>query len=499
MNDFHETVRRQFDVTNKGLDVGIERINQLAVEIRDLQRLMMRTPGPHNDLMDQHEKLVAELSQYTKVTVTPRKNAEGFNIHIGNGHTLVSGTEASQLKMIDGYPDVHQRRLAMVEGKALKPITARDIGGKIGALMDMRDKHIPGLLDEIGRLATSFSYEVNRLQHQGLDLRGDIGADIFTDVNSERVARSRVVTASNSDADLAVYIQDVSQLKGGEYSLTYNGDDYIMTMPNGEQSKVSVVRGHIDIDGMRIQINNEPRSGERVIIRPTRDGAANMRMAIDDASKIAAQSYEASTAFAQGSATFHIDQAGDVKEFEAYVVPVKDSDGNPTGNMQVRVQDKSGKVLLTQPYAFEDNQEELTLEIPKQDSDGKSTIFTLSRGAIADDKFTANLVPSDGDNGNLRKMINVQSNKTVDDKKSTIIELYHNLNTDFGLKLSTASRLTDVARLEKESAESRIASVSGVNLDEEAANMMKFQQAYMASSRIIQAANDTFNTILALR
>ncbi|MCG6418332.1 flagellar hook-associated protein FlgK, partial [Vibrio fluvialis] len=96
-------------------------------------------------------------------------------------------------------------------------------------------------------------------------------------------------------------------------------------------------------------------------------------------------------------------------------------------------------------------------------------------------------------------MINVQSNKTVDDKKSTIIELYHNLNTDFGLKLSTASRLTDVARLEKESAESRIASVSGVNLDEEAANMMKFQQAYMASSRIIQAANDTFNTILALR
>ncbi|MEK6213404.1 MAG: flagellar hook-associated protein FlgK, partial [Vibrio fluvialis] len=72
-------------------------------------------------------------------------------------------------------------------------------------------------------------------------------------------------------------------------------------------------------------------------------------------------------------------------------------------------------------------------------------------------------------------------------------------NTDFGLKLSTASRLSDVARLEKESAESRIASVSGVNLDEEAANMMKFQQAYMASSRIIQAANDTFNTILALK
>jgi flagellar hook-associated protein 1 FlgK len=65
--------------------------------------------------------------------------------------------------------------------------------------------------------------------------------------------------------------------------------------------------------------------------------------------------------------------------------------------------------------------------------------------------------------------------------------------------MSTASRLTDVSRLEKEAAQERVASIAGVNLDEEAANMMKFQQAYMASSRIMQAANDTFNTILALR
>ena len=65
--------------------------------------------------------------------------------------------------------------------------------------------------------------------------------------------------------------------------------------------------------------------------------------------------------------------------------------------------------------------------------------------------------------------------------------------------MSTASRLTDVSRLEKETAQERIATISGVNLDEEAANMMKFQQIYMASSRIMQASNDTFNAILALR
>ncbi|ENM5760538.1 flagellar hook-associated protein FlgK [Vibrio mimicus] len=479
LNDFHETVRLQKDITNKGLDLGVERINQLALEIRDLQRLMMRVPGPHNDLMDKHEKLVAELSQYTKVTVTQRKNGEGFNIHIGNGHTLVSGTEASQLRVIDGFPDTQQHRLAMIEGKAIKPISARDIGGKMEAILDMRDKHIPYLMDEVGRLAISFSHEVNTLQSQGLDLRGNVGGPLFTDVNLDVIARSRVVTSSNSKADMAVFIDDVSQLKGGEYSMQYNGSEFVVTLPSGQQTVQPVVKGNVYIDGLRIEVRNAPQVGERILVRPTRSGAAAIRLATEDATKIAAQSFEASTTFAQGKAQFKILQAGDVREFEVHV--------SPTGD-QFAVTDTKGNILMQpQPYP------------PTEPVTVLGTTFELTEGALPNDKFTANLVPSEGDNGNLRKMINIQTDKKMNDKESTIIDLYHNLNTDVGLKMATMTRLTDVARLEKEAAQSRIASISGVNLDEEAANMMKFQQAYMASSRIIQASNDTFNTILALR
>ncbi|HHI5409635.1 flagellar hook-associated protein FlgK [Vibrio metoecus] len=479
LNDFHETVRLQKDIANKGLDLGVERINQLAIEIRDLQRLMMRVPGPHNDLMDKHEKLVSELSQYTKVTVTQRKNGEGFNIHIGNGHTLVSGSEASQLKVIDGFPDTQQHRLAMVEGKALKAISARDIGGKMEAILDMRDEHIPYLMDEVGRLAVSFSHEVNTLQSQGLDLRGNVGSALFTDVNLDVIARSRVVTNSNSKADMAVFIDDVSQLKGGEYSMQYNGSEFVVTLPSGQQTVLPVVKGNVYVDGLRVEVRNPPQVGERILVRPTRNGAAAIRLATDDATKIAAQSFEASTTFAQGKAKFNILQAGAVREFEVHV--------SPTGD-QFAVTDTKGNILLQpQPYP------------PSGPVTVQGTTFELTEGALPNDKFTANLVPSEGDNGNLRKMINIQTDKKMNDKESTIIDLYHNLNTDVGLKMATMTRLTDVARLEKEAAQSRIASISGVNLDEEAANMMKFQQAYMASSRIIQASNDTFNTILALR
>ncbi len=479
MNDFQETIREQYDVTNNKLELGVKRINQLAIEIRDLNRLMMRTPGPHNDLMDRHEKLVNELSEYTKVTVTPRKNNEGFNVHIGNGHTLVSGTEASQLKMIDGYPDVHQHRLAMLEGKGIKPITSKDIDGKMGAMLDMRDKQIPYLMDQLGKMATTFSYEVNALQSQGLDLTGEIGANIFTDINSDLVAKSRVITHSNSQADLRVYVDDTSQLVAGEYQLQYADGDYYITRPNGQRIKAPMERGDIVVDGLRVEIREDLADGERVMIRPTRLGAAQMKMATNDPHVIAAQSYEASTTFAQGKAGFHIKDAGDLREFAVVISP----DGK-----QFAVTDKKGKVLM-QPQAYP----------PSGPVTVQGTTFELTDGALPNDKFTANLVPSEGSNGNLLKMQNIQTDKKLNNGQSTILDVYHDLNTEMGLRKSTASRLTDVSRLEKQAAQERIASISGVNLDEEAANMMKFQQAYMASSRIMQTANDTFNTILALK
>ena len=481
LNEFHETVRQQSDVANKKLDMGLERVNQIAIEIRDVQRLMMRTPGPHNDLRDQHEKLVNELSGYTKVTVTPRSNAEGFNVHIGNGHTLVSGSEASQLKLVDGLPDAHQRRLAIVEGKAIKPITSADIDGKIGAMLDMRDEHIPDVMDELGRMATALSYHVNELQGQGLDLNGNVGRNLFTDVNSEVVAKSRVVTSGQSQADVAVFIDNTNALKGGEYGLKYDGSDYVVTKPSGETIKVSTDSSGsaFYLDGMRVEIRNPPELGEKILLRPTRNFAAQMQMESNDPKDIAAQSYEASTTFAQGDAEFKILQAGDLREFEVIV--------SPRGE-QFAVTDTKGNVLMQpQPYP------------PSGPITVQGTTFELTAGAIANDKFTANLVPSEGDNGNLRKLQDIQTNKSLDEGESTLLDTYHNLNTNTGLKASTANRLSEIATLEKQSAQERIASISGVNLDEEAANMMKFQQAYMASSRIMQAANETFDTILALR
>ncbi|QIA63922.1 flagellar hook-associated protein FlgK [Vibrio astriarenae] len=479
LNEFHESVRLQAGELNRKLDVGVERMNQIGIEIRDLHRLMMRTPGPHNDLMDRHDQLIEELSEFTKVTVTNRANGEGFNVLIGNGHTLVSGTEASELKVIDGHPDVHQRRLAMVEGKGIKAISEKDIDGKIGAILTSRDEHIPLLLDEIGRVAAAFSYQVNDLQSQGLDLKGQVGKPLFTDVNSEAAAKARVVAAKDTQSELVVFIDDISQLRGGEYSVQFSNGQYHVINPLGEEAVIAPIGQELHFDGLRVEVRQGMAQGEKLFIRPTRHAAGEIKMTTSDPGDIAAQSFQASTTNAQGQADFKIVNVGTIKEFEVVV--------SPQGN-EFAVTDTRGHILLP-PQAYP----------PGGQVTVGGTVFELTEGALPNDKFTANLNAAEGDNGNLRKIQNLQTEKVMDDGETTLIGLYHNLNTDLAMKSSMASSETDMARMEKQAAEERIAAISGVNLDEEAANMMKFQQAYMASSRVMQTANDTFNTILALR
>jgi len=481
LNHFHEVVRKEKDNVNQKMSHAVERMNSLAVELRDLNRLIMRTPGPHNDLMDKQESLVNELSQYTKVTVTTRGKNEGFNIHIGNGDTLVSGTEASQLKLINGSPDPKKLQLAMVEGKGIKAISHKDINGKLGAFLENRDQTLPYVMDELGRIATALSFRVNELQSQGLDLYGDVGRNLFTDVNSEDMSKSRVILGAGSKTDMSVYIDDLSQLKGGEYAVRYDGSSYHVTKPSGETVSVSksVFNNGYKIDGLRIDVRNAPENGESFLIRPTEQAARLMKVEMSDPTQIAAQSYQSSYTNTTGDADFHVLQAGLQKEFQVVI--------SPTGD-QYAVLDMEGRVI-SEPKSYP----------PSGPVTVNGTTFELTAGAKANDRFAANLVPSEGDNGNLIKMQELQLAKTLDDENTTILGVYQNLNTDVGLKTATAVRKADIATLESEAAKERIASVSGVNLDEEAANMMKFQQAYMASSRVMQASNDTFNTILALR
>lgn len=482
LNDSYGTLAKQKNETNEVLSGALNRVNDIGRELVEVHKALIKTPasGADNDLMDRHQNLINELSQYTKVTVAP-KNNETFNVMIGSGHTLVSGTESSELRMINGKPDPQQTQLAIVEGKALKPIRNDDIGGKLAALFQYRDETLSQAMDEMGRIAIGFSDSVNELQSQGLDLNGDVGGNLFHDVNDPASAAARARVPAGSTADLKVYIEDINQLKVGEYGLTFDGSQHTLTSPDG--SRLSVVPSGnpaaFSVDGLRIQMDSPIGIGERIAIRPTRDGAGNIKALLDDPAKIAAQNFLSSATKVNGNADLAINAAGGPNEFQVAVSP---------DASQFAVLDMKGNILQA-PQVYP----------PSGEVNVGGTRFTLSSGAMGGDVFAVNLNASDGDNGNLIKMQDLQDQKIMNDGRSSVIDVYEGLNTEMGVQKASASRLKEVGLVEKDAAQGRVAEIAGVNMDEEAANMMKFQQAYMASSRIMSVATETFDTLLNIR
>ncbi|UXI00595.1 flagellar hook-associated protein FlgK [Photobacterium sp. TY1-4] len=479
LNDNYTILARQQSETNEVLSRTLNRVNDIARELVDVHKALVKTPasGHDNDLLDRHQSLINELSEYTKVTVT-RKNDESFNVMIGSGHTLVSGTEASELRMVSGKPDPQQTQLAIVEGKSLKTIRNDDIGGKMAALFQFRDETLTHAMDEIGRIAIGFSHSVNELQQQGLDLQGQVGQHMFRDVNDPAVAAARVMLPAGSNADLKVYVEDLSRIKIGEYGLTFDGSQHTLAMPDGSRQTVipSGTPSAFSMDGFRVEMEVPMKAGERVVLRPTRSAAGEISMTLADPAGIAAQSYLSSASQIQGGAEFNVTRAGGLQEFQVAVSP---------DASQFAVLDKQGNILQPpQPYP------------PSGEVLVGGNGFTLGPGAAGGDLFAVNLNAADGDNGNLIRMQNLQADKFMDGGRATVIDVYQGLNTEMGVQKASASRLKEVGLVEKDAAEGRVAEIAGVNLDEEAANMMKFQQAYMASSRIMTVANETFDTLL---
>ncbi|WP_028024761.1 flagellar hook-associated protein FlgK [Enterovibrio calviensis] len=477
LNDINTMLQAQEMDTTVEIDATLTRMNDIGREIVDIHKALLKSQSVDNDLLDRHQRLINELSEFTQVSINQRDDGL-YNVIIGSGHTLVSGLHSSELRTVPGVPDHQKRRLALVEGKALKPIDNDDIRGRLGAMFEYRDKTLGQARDELGRLAAGFAMSINDLQRQGYDLSGNVGGDIFVDFNSENIARDRVIKSPDSTADMKVYIADLSKLKIGDYQLKYDGSQYTLVDPDKNTMSVapSGTPPTISVDGLNIQLDTGLVAGERVIIRPVRQAAGQIGVTMEDSAKIAAQSYVSSKSQLTGQGDLKILQPGAQQEFQVAISP---------DASQFAVLDMKGNILLA-PQSYP----------PNTPVNVNGTVFELTGGAAPEDVFSVSLVPADGENGNLIRMQKLQTQKLMDGGRSSLIDVYEGLNTDLGVQKASYVRLEDVSRVEHDAASGRVAEISGVNLDEEAANMMKFQHAYMASSRIMTAANETFETLL---
>ncbi|ASP46575.1 flagellar hook-associated protein FlgK [Cognaticolwellia beringensis] len=516
--------------TNGEIEQMASKISQISLDLAKineqiLQNKDLNLTGQPNDLLDKRDQLVNQLGEYTSVHTIEDTHGV-MTVMIGNGATLVAGITPLTVSVEAGDPDALQTKLQLNSRNGKVALDASKLGGAIAAKIEYRDEHVAKARSELNLLAMAVSETLNQSQAKGLDLNAKQGLDIFTDINATNLQNSRVLASSKNTGTVqaGINITDVSLVPANDFTIKYDGTDYIMTnAQNGSTTTlVASSPGVYPTDyGFEFKVNSgTPSTDDRFTLRPTENSAALMKVTLTDPKSIAASSAigveadennvsngsvsiinvadpEVARSYTDGT------NANIVVDVYETAPPPLPAPQTPTGIFEYRVYDAANPppalTLATGTFAAGAS---AVIDMPPSPATPAFQIeiagLPVGQGTLAREKFTISDAFGSGNATNANLMASTQEQQILGGGKQTFNQALASATAEVGSNASTAELVADTAQALFTQAYNRNQSNSGVNLDEEAANLLKYQQAYQASSQIISVANTIFDTLLAV-
>lgn len=531
-NTVYDRLNEQNSFANKQMGAVTEQINRLADSIGRLNEsiaIAQSNGSQPNDLLDAREEAVRQLATFVGVNVVAQ-NDGSQNVFIGSGQPLVIGSNAARLEVVPGSNDPNRSEVQFIVGAARQTITTQVTGGELGGILRYREDVLDKTFNSLGRLALSINDQVNSQLGQGLDLKGQVGTKLFGDFNEESLARLRVLpsTTNSSNASPILNISNSSLLTTSDYRLEFDGSNYTarrlsdnqsMTVTQNPPGTLSFQDSAGRNQGFQIVVGTPaPAAGDSFVLQPTRIGASTMSTVLDQADQLAFAAPIRSEANLQNRGNGVISQPTlqpsgssiNPAALQAAFPPVTltyDSasggfTGLPAGATLVRVDNKGQPITPAPTPLFEpglQNNYQLTM------ADGTRVNMSLSgrpqNGDRFDIAFNQNGV---SDNRNALALVGLQNKQVVGvDPTVTGIATGSSFTDSYGDLIERVGTLTAQARQDSEAtgailkqAQDNRDSLSAVNLDEEAANLIKFEQYYNASAQVIQVARSLFDTLI---
>ena len=524
---FHYLDQRLRDLNtrvNQQLDAGIYDINTLASGIAQMNEDISLARGAAggadpNDLLDRRDLLINQLSELVDIK-TVEQNDGMVNIFIGTGQGLVVGKDTLSLSV--EYDELVQGKASVMlgEGSGAVDISRLLSGGKIGGTLDFANTILDESRNALGRIAVGISEQFNELHQLGIDLTGQLGGDFFTSLEPQ-VFVPRNPPNSDPNANLDVSYVDASRLTTKDYLLRFDGTDWRLTdYKTGQQLATATPTDVLEYDGFSVDLNSVVAvAGDRYLIRPTNSAASLFGVEIEDPTRIAAASalQGSEIVTAQGMASnLGTGVISNVNAVDRDILPLTGDislqyDGtdftvtgftDPVASFSYDAVNDGGAEFKL--YRVVDALNNETYEVIKNGDplDPNNTYsellnFTLSGQPAVNDSFTlGNNTDAVGDNRNALAMAALQTQKGMMDGTATFQATYGQMVSRVGTQAHQASINKDATDTLRTQAENAVQSVSGVNLDEEAANLIRFQQAYQANAQMISVANQLFQTLL---
>jgi flagellar hook-associated protein 1 FlgK len=545
-NRLYDNLEIQYNSINTDIVNTAQTITTLADNIANINKQISAVLGAGgqsdaNDLLDQRDIAITELSQYVDVSVVPADNGM-VNVYIGSGQSLVMGGNSLQVIGVNGDPDPSRKEMALNIDGNMVGIDGNRLGGSVAGLFDSRENDLERAFNQLGQNIIGLTHSINEQQKEGQTLEGNIGEALFNDVNSLDAMSNRVLAHNDGlgSATLSVRIDDLAALSPDEYDLVVAGAGYqagppesiefsVTNRTTGNTQMISIadmsITKRVDIpnSGLSLGIDaintDDPlKLGKSFTLRPTRLAAQEVSLQHKDPEKIAAADAEIKTVASDsntGTALFRTSAINKTNPLDKLYMDADNSltikitnIDSVTGAVTYNILDKNDTIVTlpvgaSMPPITAGNLLENLTFIPDTFT-GKGAVVIagievemISGKPLVGDEFTLNFNESgDGDNRNIMKMADFQNQKTMNNNKATFADVYSGMLSEIGAKTANADvTMQSTAILQNQSFE-RVQSASGVNMDEEAANLLQFQQHYSAAARVISVASELFDTIL---
>lgn len=463
---------------NNGLLAGATEINRLAQEIAQINGAIgtnIATAAP--DLLDRRDQLITQLIGYTGGTAVIQDGGI-MNVYTAGGNALVVGTTATKVTTVaDPYQPERLQLALETQGNTIR-LDPKAVGGQIGGLMEFRDTALTPAQAELGKLAVGLAETFNQAHHQGVDLYGKMGGDFFNIGNPR-------VTANNSNtgtASLSATYGDLGKLDAQNVVLQFDGTNWKASRADTGASVPLTGSGTaadpLMINGVKLVVGGTPSANDRFLLQPTAGVAGSMEMAITDPSRIAA------AAAVKGAAATANTGTGKLSG-----VTVTDA-----SNANLR---NPAAIVFTSATTYTIDGGPPQTYTPGQTISANGWSFVLDGAPKVGDTFNITPTPAgSSDNSNAAKLAKVESAKAFNAGTVTLNGALGGLTTQVGAAARSAEYSLDAQLVINDKAQEARDEVSGVNLDEEAADMLRLQQAYQAASQLISTADSMFQTIL---
>ena len=279
---------------NTQLQAQLTDINSYSAQIADLNQKINEAQSfnnqPPNDLLDQRDQAIAKLNEIVKVSIAKQTNGS-YNVYIGTGQALVTGSKAATLALRDDPTDPSTKNVNYAFGNSFVPIPELSLesGGALGGLLSFRRTSLDTAQNSLGRLALGLAQSFNDQHRLGQDLNGALGGNFF----NIAATSPQINGNANNTGSLAFTATGINagKLTTSNYLVSFDGTNYSLTdsVTNTTTSGLTNAQLLTALSnvGITLTTSGTPAAGDRFLILPTRNGARDISVALTDPSTIA--------------------------------------------------------------------------------------------------------------------------------------------------------------------------------------------------------------------